>query len=262
MDKIKWIEKLVEIMSHLRSEEGCPWDRKQTIDSLRPCIIEECAELVDSIEEGDTDGIKEELGDVLMLVVLQSQIAKEQGLFDINDVAETICEKMIRRHPHVFGDVGMVSADEVPGLWDSVKSSEKPNRFESIIDGVPRSLPPLMKATEIQKKAAKSGFEWQSQNDVLGKIEEELVEVRDAIEHGCDQDVDEEIGDLLFAVTCLARYRKGKTADVLLNNAIKKFSGRFKFMEKQMKSDCVSFYDLSLLDKKKMWDEAKKGLEK
>lgn len=262
MNKEVWLEKLVEVMRHLRGPEGCPWDRKQTFESLRPCIIEECAELVDSIDEKDVEGIKEELGDVLMHVVLHSQIADEQGLFNIHDVAQVICEKMIRRHPHVFGDESAQTAEEVPGLWERVKAEEKPDRFESAIDGVPRSLPPLMKAIEIQKKASKVGFEWESQEQVLSKIDEELQEVRDAIASGDDAHVDEEIGDLLFAVACLTRYRKGKTADVLLNEATRKFADRFKFMEGLMKETGVSFDEMDLSEKKKVWCEAKRGLEK
>lgn len=262
MDKGMCIEKLIGIMRHLRSDVGCPWDRKQTFESLRSCIIEECAELADSIDENDIEGIKEELGDVLMLVVLQSQIAQELGLFDIYDVAEQICDKMIRRHPHVFGDEKIVTADEVPGLWDKVKSKEKPDRFKSILDGVPRSLPPLMKATQIQKKVAKVGFEWEDQNQVIEKIEEELHEVKEAIKSGVDSDIEDEIGDLLFAVSSLASFRGGKPADILLKNATKKFSKRFKLMEQNMKENDQMFESMNIEDKKKVWDEAKKGLEK
>jgi len=260
--KEAWLGKQVEVMNHLRSPEGCPSDPQQTIESLRPCVIEECAELVDSVDEQDAEGIKEELGDILMHVVLHSQIAEEQGLFNLYDVAEGICEKMIRRHPHVFGDEKAQTAEEVPGLWQKVKSQEKPNRFESAIDGVPRSLPPLMKAIQVQKKAAKTGFEWETQEQILAKIEEELEEVREAIAFGDSEAVDEEIGDLLFAVACLSRFRKGKTADLLLNDAVKKFAERFKYMEHVLGERELSFENMTLSEKKKVWCEAKKGLEK
>ena len=260
--KINWVNKLVEVMKELRGPDGCPWDKAQTFESLRPCIIEECAELVDSISDSDTEGIKEELGDVLMNVVLHAQIADEQGLFNLHDVAEGICEKMIRRHPHVFGDKLVDSIDAVSEVWEEIKSQEKPDRFESVIDGVPRSLPPLIKAIQVQKKAAKVGFEWGKQEEVLDKIEEELDEVRDAIEHGDEAHIDEEIGDLLFAVACLTRFRKGKTADVLLNEATKKFTNRFKYMESHLREDHSSFSDMTQIEMKKLWAEAKKGLEK
>ncbi len=261
-NKEKWLHKLVEIMKHLRSPDGCPWDRKQTLETLKPCIMEECAELMDAVDDQDSVGIREELGDLLMHVVLHSQIASEQGMFDLYDVAETICEKMIRRHPHVFGDDAVASAEEVPGLWEKVKAQEKPDRFESVLDGVPRNLPPIMKTIQIQKKAAKAGFEWESQYDVLHKIEEELAEVHEAIESGDSKAVDEEIGDLLFAVVCLTRFRGGRTADDLLNDATAKFSERFKLVESHFKEKELSMKDVSGIELKKTWCDAKIRLEK
>ena len=256
------IERLIEIIAALRGENGCPWDKKQTFKSLKNCVMEECAELADAVENEDYDEIKEELGDILMHVVLHSQIAKENGLFDINDVAGEISDKMIRRHPHVFADHPELKIDEINTLWEKIKEQEKPDRFASRIDGVPRNLPPLLKAFELQKKAAKAGFEWTGTDDVINKIEEELHEVKEAVATGHIEEIEDEIGDLLFSTVCLTRFLKTDSPAALLERAVKKFESRFREMESVLDQNGRDFNEYSKEELKKLWTTAKNRLEK
>ncbi len=252
------IDALVDVISALRSEDGCPWDREQTHASLKKYLVEECAEVLDAIDDGDDAGIKEELGDILMHIVFHSHIAEVSGRFDFDDVARGAAEKMIRRHPHVFGSESAESSDDVLKIWKAVKKREKGNASESVLDGVPRHMPALARADELQKRAAGKGFDWDSQGPILEKIEEELRELRMALDAGDDRHVEEEIGDLLFAVVNLARFRKGTPAEELLARANGKFQRRFQYIEGRLAAAGRSLDDASIAEMEALWEGAKR----
>ncbi len=257
-EKKEWIKTLEEVMRTLRSPEGCPWDREQTHKSLKKYLMEECAELLDSIDEEDSEGICEELGDLLMHVVLHSVIAEERGEFDFNEVARLSSEKMTRRHPHVFGDASVESADEVVDLWEKIKKGEKNREKKSVLDGIPRHFPALLQARKVQKTAAKYGFDWENQDQIIEKIEEELAEVKHAIASGDSRHVDEELGDLLFSVVNLTRFRDGETAEELLASTVGKFKSRFSYIEQTLAERGSSLEESSIKEMEVLWNEAKK----
>ena len=253
-----WIHRLIEVMSILISENGCPWDREQTHASLKRFLIEECAELLDAIDDNNDEEICEELGDILMHIVFHAKIAEKEGRFNFEDVSRGITEKMIRRHPHVFGDETAEEADDVLPIWNKVKAEEKGDRgFKSILDGIPRSMPALSRANELQKKAAKVGFDWKSEKQILEKIEEELNELKHAMDSGDQLHIDEEIGDLLFAVVNLSRFRKRTTAEELLAMANKKFIQRFNYIETKIKERNSTLEEASIEEMESLWNEAK-----
>ena len=252
------IQKLVDIMKALRAPDGCPWDKIQTHKTLKKCSMEECAELMDAIEDDDDPGMCEELGDLLMHVVLHSVIAEERGAFSFQDVIQGISDKMIRRHPHVFGEEKVNDASDVLTLWDRVKKQEHQNDRKSLMDGIPYHCPALLQAEKMQKKAAKVGFDWSSQEQILEKISEELQEVKEAVAEQDQAHIDEELGDLLFAVTNLIRFRKGASAEELLASANKKFSKRFRYIEDQLSEKGKSVESSSLEEMDSLWNEAKK----
>lgn len=226
----KYFSQLIKIMSILRSKKGCPWDRKQTQKSILPYLIEETYELVEAINRNDTDEIKEELGDLLLQVIFHSQIAKEKGRFDINDVIKELNKKLIERHPHVFaGKKGLVNAWHVREFWEKEKKKEK-NRT-SIIDGIPEAMPALLRARRLISKAKSAGFAWKSEKGIIKKIKEELKEVEIAVNRGKKAQIKEEIGDLLFVTVALC-YFSGINPEDALQNTNKKFIKRFKKMEK------------------------------
>lgn len=251
---------LVEIMRRLRAPDGCPWDREQTHESLKEYLAEEAAELFDAIDTNDVDEVREELGDILLQVVFHCQIAEEKGRFDFQDVARGICEKLVRRHPHVFGETSVDDADGVVRQWDAIKKDEKKGDTtrKSVISGVPRSLPALHRAHKIQRKAAKVGFDWPSVEGVIAKIEEELEEVREAVALGDDTHLAEEIGDLLFAVVNLSRYRE-QLAEDLLHNTIAKFERRFHHIEEQLERRGLAPENCTLDELDELWNQAKQG---
>lgn len=232
---IRSFEKLVGIMSRLRGRDGCPWDRAQTHSSLKKHVIEEAYELCDAIDSRDPEKLKDELGDFLFQAVFQAQIAKERGAFDIYDVLDTSCEKMLNRHPHVFGKRRAKDPDEAYEHWQSRKEQEKSYRDrKSILDGVPKTLPALIKAQKISKRAAHQGFDWPDVNFVVDKINEELEEVKAEIKSGNKRRLAEEIGDLLFVIVILSRFG-GIDAEESLHGATKKFARRFKNIERALK---------------------------
>lgn len=255
------IEKLHNVLRTLRSPEGCPWDRKQTHESLLPFAIEECAEFMDSVEEGDVAGMKEELGDMLMHIVLHSVIAEERGAFTFDDVVEGITEKMIRRHPHVFGSAPVLTdADEVPGVWEKIKADERERQQKvrtSILDGLPRNLPALTRAHKICEKAAKVGFDWPNTDGVLEKLSEEWTELQEALSSDDEAHIDEELGDLLFVLTSLARLRKRGTAEQLLHKTLEKFRYRFGYIERRLAEEGRSPEQSSLAEMEALWQQAK-----
>ncbi|MEQ6377531.1 nucleoside triphosphate pyrophosphohydrolase [Bacillaceae bacterium S4-13-58] len=250
-------ETLKEVIATLRGPNGCPWDKKQTHESLRPYLIEEAYEFIQAVDQEDDDGMIEELGDVLLQVMLHSQIGQDEGYFQIEDVIRSITEKMIRRHPHVFGDETVQDADEVLGKWEDIKAEEKGEKKESsILDGISESFPALFRAIEIQKKAAKVGFDWEHAEPMWDKVEEEINEWKSSLVHESESSQELELGDILFAIVNLARYYK-INPEIALQRTNHKFISRFSFMENAIKSDNKSISDLSLEELDGYWEKAK-----
>lgn len=249
---MKEFDRLVEIIKRLRGEGGCPWDREQTLETLKPCLMEETCEVLEAMDEGGEE-LKGELGDLLMNVVFQADICEDEGKFSIEDVARGINEKMIRRHPHVFKEKDdSITSDEVLVNWEEIKKTEKIHeKRESALDGVPIYLPSLAKAEKIQKKAAKAGFDWTDTKDVIAKVEEELEELKQAISNNDDENMKEELGDLLFSIVNLSRFLKVNSTDAL-EKTIKKFDTRFRYVEKH-----CDLTTSSLDTMEKFWNEAK-----
>jgi tetrapyrrole methylase family protein/MazG family protein len=257
-----WTKELVEIMARLRAEDGCPWDRKQTHDSLKRYLVEETAELLDAIDEQDDSAIKDELGDVLLNILFHAQIASEEERFDIQDVARNTCEKLIRRHPHVFGDKTIDTAEGVVTQWEQIKQVERASKTPdnepapSAIHGVPKHLPALHRAYKVLNKAARVGFEWPTVDAVMDKVFEELAEVQDAIKTNDKKAISEEIGDLLFAVTNLGRFLD-HFPEQALHQTIQKFEQRFKTVEQQLLTQNKLPQQCDLDELMALWVQAK-----
>lgn len=246
-------KRLIEIVERLRS--GCPWDREQTSQSIIPYLIEETYEVVDAIDEGDPEKLKEELGDLLFQILFHSQIAKERNEFDIHDVIEVISEKMVRRHPHVFGDEKFDTSEEVLRQWDERKKEEGKQR-ESILEGIPSHLPALMRAHRIQSRVSKVGFDWKDLGEVLKKLDEELNEFRIALEKNDKSEIEDELGDIFFALVNTSRF-VGVNAEEALRKTILKFISRFKYIERVSVEMGKSLDDMSLEEMDILWEEAK-----
>lgn len=248
--KLAAFERLLTIMDELR--EKCPWDRKQTMESLRYLSIEELYELSDAILEGNYSEIKKELGDLMLHLVFYSKIASEQGHFDVADVLNGVCDKLIERHPHIYGNVQVADEEEVKRNWESIKLKEGK---KSVLEGVPKSLPALVKAHRIQEKAKGVGFEWKNAEDVWLKVEEELKEFKAASTD--DQKKEEEFGDLLFSLINYARFM-GINPEDALERTNKKFIRRFQYMEEKAAEQQRSLHDMTLEEMDALWNEAKK----
>ena len=257
-ESLSAIDRLIDIMATLRSEQGCPWDREQTLETLKPYLIEEAYEVLDAIDREDVDDHREELGDLLLQVVFQSQLRREAGEFVFDDVADAISDKLIRRHPHVFGDVDVADADEVIRNWDAIKKEEKAEagKKKSALEGVPRSLPALMRAHEVQKRAARTGFDWDDPCQVLDKLDEEVAELKQALNAQQDAEISDELGDLLFTVVNLAR-KLGRRSEDLLQQANQKFSNRFQEVELLAAERNVDMHSAGLDALDALWDEVK-----
>jgi MazG family protein len=248
------IERLREIMAILRSPEGCPWDREQNHQTIKPQLIEECYELIEAIEAEDDALMQEELGDVLLHIVFHAQLARERGAFDFDAVARGICDKLVRRHPHVFGDDALENSAQVLKRWDELKKQEKPERT-SALAGVPGHLPALMRAQELQKKAAKVGFDWPAAEPVLAKVREEIDEL--AADFKNHEKAKEELGDLFFALVNLARHLK-VDAEEACREASGKFKRRFEHVEEACRREGRAMEDCTLEELDRHWEAAKR----
>ncbi len=249
--QLKSIGRLLEIMDDLR--EKCPWDKKQTFQSLKPLTIEETFELADAISENNIEEIKNELGDLLLHIIFYSCIASESNKFDISDVADSISEKLIYRHPHVYNKTEKINEKEVKLNWEMLKLEDG---RKSVLEGVPKSLPSILKSMRIQQKASNVGFDWSDQGKVKNKILEELKELSDELEIGDNKKIEDEFGDLIFSVINFGRYI-GINPDSALEKTNNKFIKRFMFIENKMKSESKSFQNSSLDELNKYWELSK-----
>ena len=251
---------LLEIMKRLRTPEtGCAWDLEQTFDTIAPYTIEEAYEVADAIERQDMNDLPDELGDLLLQVVFHAQIAADEGHFAIGDVTQAICEKMIRRHPHVFGDDGQKTSAQQVQNWESIKASERATKNEidtSALSGVAVALPALMRAEKLQKRAARTGFDWINPRDILDKLDEEKAEIEDAMAANTPDQIEEELGDLLFVAANLAR-RLNVDPEIALRKANSKFERRFRAMESIAAERSVDFSSLPLEKQESLWQEVK-----
>ncbi|KAE9539146.1 nucleoside triphosphate pyrophosphohydrolase [Ursidibacter maritimus] len=254
------IQQFLEVVEKLRDPQtGCPWDIKQTFDSMIPCLLEETYEVAEAIHTKDHTALREELGDLLLQVVFFSQLAKEEGTFTFQDVLNDIHEKLIYRHPHVFGDKSASSSEEALQNWEAQKAKEKAaKQQQSILDDLPFALPALTRATKLQKRCAKVGFDWDNPQDVLAKVEEELEEVREELYATPvePEKLAEELGDLLFASVNLCRHHN-IDAETCLRNANVKFENRFKLVEKRVKEEGKSLEECSLVELDLIWHQIK-----
>jgi tetrapyrrole methylase family protein/MazG family protein len=270
---------VVQLMARLRAPDGCPWDRKQTAESLKPYLIEETYEVLDALDQKDAGRLREELGDLLLQILFHAQIAAEQGTFTIDDVLRSLAEKLIRRHPHVFGTEEQrrehLDSDEVKVRWERIKRRERKASGEagSLLDGIPKTLPALLRAFQVQARAARVGFDWPHREGVVEKLKEELQELQEAIEVTSENGVSDssstsrqeriesELGDVLFTVVNLARVLKANPEEALCNT-IRRFTDRFRYLETRAASSGRALESMTLEEMDALWNEAKLSLEK
>ncbi|MCB1020065.1 MAG: nucleoside triphosphate pyrophosphohydrolase [Acidobacteria bacterium] len=252
-------EELLALMARLRAPGGCPWDREQTLETLRPYLVEEAYEVLDAIEREDWSHLPEELGDLQLQIVFQAQIAREAGLFSIDDVIEAISQKLVRRHPHVFGEESIETAGRVVKRWEEIKAEEKAGKAqeeESILDQTPRHQPALLEAFDMGKRAARKGFDWSRYEDLLDKLREELGELAEA-RQGDDADaLEDEVGDLLFMGVNIARFLK-VNPELALKRANRKFRERFGYIERELRAQGRTLEDSTLEEMEQLWQQAK-----
>ena len=252
------LSKLVDLMAILRSPEGCPWDRKQTTESLKPFLIEETYEVIDALDEGDPAKVREELGDLLFQIIFHARLAAEKGEFTIGDVIATNVEKMTRRHPHVFGDAKAETAAEVLANWEEIKKKEKgQEQRKSILEGVPRSMPSLIRAHKLQEKAAKVGFDWSRLDEALPKLDEEIAEFKESLQTRDAARIEEELGDIFFMLVNLSRFLEVDPEEAL-RKTISKFIRRFRYIEESAADAGRSLKDMTLDEMETLWQESKK----
>lgn len=255
MENLDGIARLREIVARLRAPDGCPWDREQTHSSLRPLLVEECYEVIDAIERSDDNNLCEELGDLLLHIVMHSQMGSERGAFSLEEVAATVCEKMIRRHPHVFGDKSASDSDAVLRQWEQIKRTEK-GGSPGVLDNIAGALPALLKAQTVQKKAARVGFDWPDVEPVFEKFAEEVAEVREAIAARDATSLEAEVGDLLFTAVNLAR-KLGVDAETALAGSSNRFVSRFQSIERELESNGRKVENTPLEELDRIWEKVK-----
>ncbi|MDQ6812735.1 MAG: nucleoside triphosphate pyrophosphohydrolase [Bacteroidota bacterium] len=248
--------KLVSIMDELR--EKCPWDKKQTIETLRPLTIEETYELTDAISDKDWNGIKEELGDIMLHLMFYAKIGTEQQKFTLQDVLEEISTKLIRRHPHIYGNISVDTDEDVKKNWEQIKMQEGK---KSVLSGVPKSLPAVVKATRIQDKARQVGFEWENKEDVWKKVEEEIAELHEAVAEDNKEHIEEEFGDVMFSLINYARFLQ-IDAEGVLEKTNKKFISRFLLMEEEAAKQNKKLAEMTLLEMDDLWNQIKRNRHK
>jgi MazG family protein len=247
---------LVKLMTTLRGPNGCPWDRKQSLPDLKPYVVEEAYEVVDAIDRDDRAALLEEIGDFLLQAVFITEITREEGTFDIYDSITAIHDKLVRRHPHVFGDVEAKDAEQVLVNWEKLKNEERKAENKGVLSGVPQSLPALLRAGRLTEKAARVGFDWRRTQDVFDKLDEEIGELHEAIESGDKSKVHDELGDLLFTIANIAR-KLEVNAEEALQSSNRKFTRRFESMESRVHGSGRNLDQLTLEEMDALWDEAK-----
>lgn len=251
----KKFEDVVELSKHLRSPEGCPWDREQTLKTLRSFIVEEAYEVIQAIEANDTEELKEELGDLLFQIVFASQISNEEGKFGVEDVVSQLYYKLVRRHPHVFGEEKAKNAEEAVRRWQGEKLKEK-TRKRNLLE-IPRSMPALLRAQRVGEKASQIGFDWENASDVMEKVREELGELQAAIRANEKNSIEKEWGDLIFSLVNLGRHLK-LDSESTAHRAVDKFIERFSKVEEKAKEKCKDLSELTLREMDEIWEEVKK----
>jgi tetrapyrrole methylase family protein / MazG family protein len=252
------VSRLREIVARLRGPGGCPWDREQTHESLRAALIEECYETIEAIEKADDANLREELGDLLLHVVMHAQMGEERNAFNFEDVVEAVCDKLIRRHPHVFGNAQATESAQVVQLWESIKRGEK-DAASSVMESLPAAFPALLLAHDVQKRAARVGFDWDDVSGALEKIEEEIKELREAISGEGRPALEEELGDLFFSVVNLAR-KLGLDSEMATAAATQKFVRRFRALEAQIAAQGRRLEQTSAEDMNALWERNKQGM--
>ncbi len=267
MKKRADIQKLVDLVERLRSENGCPWDREQTRESLKPMLIEEAYEVLDALDGASPSELKEELGDLLFQVVFHAQIAQEKGEFHLADIIDRLHEKMIRRHPHVFGNADLKTAQDVLKNWEDIKAAEKgvessaePDSPKSLLDGIPSRLPALHQAFQMTAKASRVGFDWSRLEDILAKLREEAAELQEAYSSQDSRKLGDEVGDLLFVVVNIARFL-GVDPETALRRTNNKFNERFRYVESAVKRRGLELKNTPLAEMDALWEEAKRSEE-
>jgi len=246
-------KRLIKVMERLRKD--CPWDREQTRESIKPFLLEETYEVLEAIDEGEPEKIKEELGDLLFQIIFQCQIAKERGEFTIDDVIEHIANKMVSRHPHVFGDANFRTAEEVLRQWEERKKEEGKQK-ESLLEGIPKELPALIRAQKVQSRASKVGFDWKDIKEVIEKLNEELMEFREALEKNDKTEIEDELGDIFFSLVNISRF-VGVNPEDALRKTISKFIARFRYIETKSKEKGKDLTEMTLEEMDRLWEEAK-----
>jgi len=262
-------EKLVEIMATLRGPNGCPWDKQQDFNSLKPMLVEEVYEVLEAVENNDPEGLSEELGDLLLHVVFNAQLGKEAGTFDIDTVIQKISQKLIRRHPHVFGEESASTAEEVIKNWETIKAQEKAEKLKSrtpeqrsLLEGIPSKLPAIHEAHQISSRAARVGFDWRDVEGIFDKLQEEVQELKEVLSGDDERHrerLEDEIGDMLFVIVNIARYLK-IDSESALKRANRKFKSRFQYMEMELANQGKTLEEASLEEMEALWQKAKTQL--
>ena len=251
------LSKLIKITDTLMGEDGCPWDKVQTRESLKPYLVEETYEVLEALDENDPEKIKDELGDLLYQIIFHSKISSLKGEFDFRAVIDNLSEKMVRRHPHVFKDAKLSTPDQVIEQWEDIKKKEKNKKNQkSILDSIPINLPSLIRAQKIQKKAAKEGFDWERINDVFDKLDEEILEFKEAVLAKKNMDIQSEIGDIIFVITNISKFYK-IDAEEALRSTNNKFVKRFHYIEQQLEEKGKTLKDSTLEEMEHYWQESK-----